>query len=282
MTDTPSGEGGPPEPYIKADVNMSWRVDLPEDYDEDQIRSEDEFVEVLSRELGVDHRDEISGVEIDVSREVIEEGTDTDQDDLRPDGGQDRALVVLECPECDYVAATSPHVKPLTSCPACEIGLEEADDRDAHRCPGTAADIVITTAGEDCEYCGDVELATDGGQDTGLVDIAFDDHHVEPILEGEKTVTIRYDFEHDLGALEQVRLVDEGGDLFAIARVTTQFESRADWVSFADFAGHERYLTTGDLLGELEEYYPDAEIAPGTVLDVIAFQVEAPEVIDDA
>lgn len=118
----------------------------------------------------------------------------------------------------------------------------------------------------------DRELATDGGAD--LPEIAFATEYVEPILEREKTVTIRFDFEHDFDPMDRVRLLDEDGTEFATARIVTQCELRADWVSFADFAGHHRYPTTSDLLDELAEYYPDANIEPGWVLDVIAFHVE--------
>lgn len=116
-------------------------------------------------------------------------------------------------------------------------------------------------------------VATDGGT-TEPPTIAFDDDHVEPILAGEKTVTIRYEFEHDLTPMERVRLVTTDGEAFATARVTTQCELRADWVASGVFSGHRTYTTTQDLLDELADYYPDAEFRPGTVLNVLAFHVE--------
>lgn len=104
--------------------------------------------------------------------------------------------------------------------------------------------------------------------------IAFDNEHVEPILDGEKTVTIRHDFEGDFDPLDGVDLLDRQGIPFATARVTTQFELRADWVSYADFTGHQRYDTTAELLEDLREYYPGVNLESEDVLDVIAFQVE--------
>lgn len=117
------------------------------------------------------------------------------------------------------------------------------------------------------------EVATDGGT-TEPPTIAFDDDHIERILTGEKTVTVRYEFEPDLAPMERVQLVTADGEAFATARVTTQCELRADWIAYGVFAGHRTYKTTQDLLDELAGYYPDAEFRPGTVLDVLAFQVE--------
>lgn len=124
------------------------------------------------------------------------------------------------------------------------------------------------------EVAADTEqVRADGGTDVRL---AFADAYVEPILEGEKTVTVRYQFEHDLKPGQLVALVDESDTLFASARIVTQCELRADWISYADFAGHRRYTTTGELLDDLARHYPDAEIHWKTPLDVIAFHVLVP------
>lgn len=101
--------------------------------------------------------------------------------------------------------------------------------------------------------------------------IRFADKLVEDVLSGEKTVTVRYDFERRFEAGERVRLIDESGETFALATVATQFRSRAEWIAFGDFAGYEHLKTSASLLNGLRWHYPDAEIEAETLLDVIVF-----------
>ncbi|WP_135302615.1 ASCH domain-containing protein [Haloarcula amylovorans] len=108
--------------------------------------------------------------------------------------------------------------------------------------------------------------------DGGRPQIAFADEHVDAIMDGEKTVTVRYDFDHEFDAGDIAELTTEDGEPFTRSTIQSQFELRADWISFADFAGHQTYKTTGELLDKLSEYYPDADILPGTVLDVVVFE----------
>ncbi|AAM88749.1 ASCH domain-containing protein [Natrialba phage PhiCh1] len=105
-------------------------------------------------------------------------------------------------------------------------------------------------------------------------EIKFDDRHVDAIMDGEKTVTIRYEFEHEFEQGDVINLLNQNGHKLTTAKAVTQFELRADWVSFADFEGHRRYTTTGELLDELAEYYPGEPIGPETVLDVIVFETD--------
>lgn len=104
--------------------------------------------------------------------------------------------------------------------------------------------------------------------------IKFDDRHVDAIMDGEKTVTVRYDCDHDFDRGDVVELVNQHSRSVTVAKIVTQFELRADWVAFADFEAHQQYTTTAELLDELERYYPDATIEPGTVLDVIVFETD--------
>lgn len=110
--------------------------------------------------------------------------------------------------------------------------------------------------------------------DSEGIQIRFDDRHVDPIMDGEKCVTIRYEFEHDLDRGDIVDLVNQNGHKLTAAKIVTQCELRADWIPFADFEGHRRYTTTGELLDELSEYYPDAPLHPKVVLDVIVFETD--------
>lgn len=133
----------------------------------------------------------------------------------------------------------------------------------------------VGDAVEDHEQFHDVQVkrvVADGG--AAIPTVRFADDHVEQILAGEKTVTVRFGFEYDLDPGMRIRLVDECGEEFATATVATQCELRADWISYADFSGHRRYKTTGELVEQLGEYYEPDLIGPETTLDVLVFQVD--------
>jgi len=77
MASEQSTDGTDRTPYIIADVNMSWKIELPGDYDEDDIRNPEELEDVLADELGVSHREGLFDVEITASREIVNQPVDT-------------------------------------------------------------------------------------------------------------------------------------------------------------------------------------------------------------
>lgn len=104
------------------------------------------------------------------------------------------------------------------------------------------------------------------------VPLKFDDRHVEPILDGEKWITIRHDLDHDLAPGDRLQLVDaETGEPFADATVSTIGELPAREVVAIDFDGHRSYRDVGALLDELRRYYPDAALTPETTLSLVDF-----------
>jgi hypothetical protein len=60
------------KPHIDAKVTMEWKVELPEDYDDEHIVPVEQFKEELKDELGVSYRDELFDVDVSVEREIVE------------------------------------------------------------------------------------------------------------------------------------------------------------------------------------------------------------------
>lgn len=103
----------------------------------------------------------------------------------------------------------------------------------------------------------------------------FADEFVQPILDGEKSVTVRLASEwlsvYDRDWLE---LRDDSGEEFADARV-----KRALRMPLGDARevvnlhnGHQGY-EVGELVDAMQGYYPEEEITPATSVLVIGFEV---------
>lgn len=102
--------------------------------------------------------------------------------------------------------------------------------------------------------------------------LAFDEVHVGPILDGRKTITLRYGLESDVRPghrLEMVTATER--EPFARATVRRVGEVDPRWVVNADLDGHRSYRSVGQLLDELRGYYPEASILPETPLDMLAW-----------
>ena len=101
--------------------------------------------------------------------------------------------------------------------------------------------------------------------------LAFAEQHTERIIEGDKTLTARYDFERDFQTGQLVALEMPSGERFATARVTAvETESVTEFVK-ATYEGHQTYGTVESFLDEMREYYPDASLSGTTSLTVIWF-----------
>lgn len=103
------------------------------------------------------------------------------------------------------------------------------------------------------------------------VEITFDERHVEAIQHGIKRVTFRYDFDEAVEPGDTVELVTPDGTFIDRATIVETFTLEARAAARAGFSGHRRYATCADLLDELAEYYPGAEIGPVTELTVLVF-----------
>lgn len=102
--------------------------------------------------------------------------------------------------------------------------------------------------------------------------LKFAPEHVDPLLDGEKWVTIRPGSK-DVTTKDVFELVDaESGEKFAVAGVDMVAHVDPMWVVNADLDGHRSYRKVGRLLEELRRYYPDADLRPDTDLTLIQFK----------
>lgn len=104
--------------------------------------------------------------------------------------------------------------------------------------------------------------------------LKFANEHIDAILAGRKTATIRYDLDLQ-GRLEigrRFRLLDEDGQRFASAIVDDRGYMAAERIVEAGVEGHESYASMDEFLEEMREYYPRAELGPDTCFDIIRWQ----------
>lgn len=101
-------------------------------------------------------------------------------------------------------------------------------------------------------------------------ELEFDSKHIEPILSGEKTVTLRVGLDaSDYPVGSPLAFVDEGGDLFAEAEVVDRGYTTVEMAAKMQFDGHRDYESADELIEELSEYYPDEEIGPATKIEIV-------------
>lgn len=107
--------------------------------------------------------------------------------------------------------------------------------------------------------------------------LGFRADHVDPILDGEKTLTVRYDFERAIDEGEVIDLRTTAGEVFARAKVVLSKRMLArDVVRFIDvFGGHEPYAGVDDFAETLADYYdpPREGFGEYTTVTAIGFDV---------
>lgn len=100
--------------------------------------------------------------------------------------------------------------------------------------------------------------------------LKFASEHVNPILAGRKTLTIRLADPDDLPEIgDRVHLCDESGDRFATAIVDDRGYTTVEMAARMAFDGHRSYRDTDELVAELEGYYPDESIDPNTRVELV-------------
>jgi len=105
----------------------------------------------------------------------------------------------------------------------------------------------------------------------GTDTLRFADEYVDQLLEGEKRVTIRYDFEREYNWGHQIRFVNESGDAFAVGAVRLCETQTVAETTPIEGPGYENYDDPEALAADLQAHYPDAEIDADTEVTVIAF-----------
>ena len=109
-----------------------------------------------------------------------------------------------------------------------------------------------------------------------LPTLKFADEHVDAILAGEKTATIRLDLVGDaLPEGEPFQLADESGDPFARAVVENRSWTTVAMAAKIEFDGHRRYEDSDELIEELEEYYPDHDIDWSTTVELVYWDADS-------
>lgn len=101
--------------------------------------------------------------------------------------------------------------------------------------------------------------------------LTFAEEHIEPILAGRKTATIRYEIDSHaaLRVGRRFHLVNEDGDRFASATVHDRGYTTAEWIVENGVEGHDSYRDLEAFYTQMREYYPDAELGPKTGFEII-------------
>lgn len=97
--------------------------------------------------------------------------------------------------------------------------------------------------------------------------LKFSEEHIEPILAGRKTSTIRLDGP-DISIGERFQLLDEDGERFASAPLCDAGWESIEWIVKLGIEGHRNYRSVEHCINEMSEYYPDADLGPETCLDI--------------
>jgi hypothetical protein len=103
--------------------------------------------------------------------------------------------------------------------------------------------------------------------------LTFVDKHHARIRSGDKTATIRVDPSHPYNEDDRITLTGTDDEPIAEAVVTDRWWTTARMAAGMGVAGHRDYEGVEDLLEELREYYPDAEIDATTQVDVIQWEL---------
>ena len=102
------------------------------------------------------------------------------------------------------------------------------------------------------------------------VQLKFADEHIVPILNGEKTMTLRVGLDStDFKQARPISFCDTDGALFAEAAVEDRGYTTVEMAANMHLEGHRNYDGTDELLEELKSYYPDNDIDANTRVDII-------------
>lgn len=106
---------------------------------------------------------------------------------------------------------------------------------------------------------------------TRTVGITFDPRFVEPILNGSKTATLRYEWDKPLRPGDNLRMDTPDGNTFAVSTAGSVTQLTALDAAAMDIDGHENYDDVDHVARVLGRYYPTATIGPKTNLTLIRY-----------
>lgn len=105
--------------------------------------------------------------------------------------------------------------------------------------------------------------------------LKFAEEHIEPILAGSKTMTIRRDIEFEDSQIgRRIHLCDENGERFATAIIDDRGYTTVNMAAQMRFDGHRNYRSADELLDELHGYYPDEELDEQSTVELIYWDWE--------
>jgi len=106
-----------------------------------------------------------------------------------------------------------------------------------------------------------------------MKEIPFINKYVNPILAGEKWLTVRYDWEEYPDEGEEVWLIDSTKDE-KIVRAIVQWKTKITIKEFVDkeWAGHENYVDAEHMTRALKHFYPNADFDADTEVTLLGFQ----------
>ena len=104
--------------------------------------------------------------------------------------------------------------------------------------------------------------------------LKFSAEFMELILEGKKTTTWRLFDDKDIQVDDVLELINsEDGEPFAHATVIDVHEKLLKNIDDADRESYEHYTTDEEMYKKFEEYYPEHEVDPETLVKIIHFEL---------
>lgn len=107
---------------------------------------------------------------------------------------------------------------------------------------------------------------------SNAVSISFASNHIEAILNGNKTVTLRIGLEQVPSPGQPLALCGENDEPFAAATTSQFWTLSVQEAAARDWTGHRNYSGPTELCEELGSYYPECELTPTTTLQAIAWR----------
>lgn len=102
--------------------------------------------------------------------------------------------------------------------------------------------------------------------------LKFATEHIQPIVRGKKTATIRLELDKGFPLGSTFQLCDENGHRFASATVSDRGYNDARSIVAHGVEGHCDYRDVDEFLEQMAEYYPDAELTPDTCFEIVYWE----------
>lgn len=122
-----------------------------------------------------------------------------------------------------------------------------------------------------CPVCGSSDFSTI--YDSPVASVKFLSAFKTPIMNEEKTLTIRHNLSDEIDIGDTVAFIDSDGNEFAWAKVLSRAQMTAKAIVESEFSGHRNYSDMRNFALSMREFYPDSYFGPDTMMDIIWFNV---------